>query len=84
MALGGLEAAISEGQPEDAQDTLLSFCSKWNEEKQHTKKERFAQKMLAVKKALCLSFWLKGFWDEVPIFRHLNKQQTEKVVMSGS
>lgn len=50
----GLEAALADGPVEQAPSG--------------SKKERFAQKMLAVKK--------------VPIFRHLNKQQTERVVMS--
>lgn len=52
----GLEAALGDGQAEPDPSRPV------------TKKERFAQKMLAVKK--------------VPIFRHLNKQQTERVVMS--
>eukprot|EP00913_Durusdinium_trenchii_P029542 g27693.t1 len=57
----GLEAALGDGQAEP--ERIL-----WPVSVPVTKKERFAQKMLAVKK--------------VPIFRHLNKQQTERVVMS--
>ncbi|CAJ1365056.1 unnamed protein product [Effrenium voratum] len=51
----GLEAALADGSP--SSDPSVT-----------SRKERFGQKMLAVKK--------------VPIFRHLNKQQTERVVMS--
>ncbi|CAE7392366.1 for [Symbiodinium natans] len=55
----GLEAALGTGDDEAQAATSASST---------TGGERFAQKMLAVKK--------------VPIFRHLNKQQTQRVVRS--